>query len=281
MLGEDVVGRVVGRDRHAAGGEERLDAALVGDEAGEAHPAVEARRGPPAAAAPPPAGPSRRSPPRSRRRGGPAASSASTSRPTPCRGIRWPDVQDPARLPAVLGGHGHAVEPGADRDDVAGCGLGPQAEALVAAVQRRLGQLEACVRGAAADRVEPVVRAREDVVAEAVGNEVDRPVHDRVGATEPARQQAARAGEVVEAEPRVDSLGPQRDERVEHVGERRARGQPHAPLARLLAGLVDRHDVVRLLLGLERVEDRRQPPRAVLHAGSRSARTRAARGRRR
>ena len=90
VLGEDVVGRVVGRDRHAAAGKERLHAALIVDEPGEAEATVEAgARGMIAqtscSSGPEPAISATKSTPRLASR-----SRASTSSPTPCRLIRCP-----------------------------------------------------------------------------------------------------------------------------------------------------------------------------------------------
>jgi hypothetical protein len=132
-----------------------------------------------------------------------------------------------------------------------------------ARVASRLSELDARVRAHATQPVETVVHACEHGAgAEAVGDEVDRPQHDRLRAAVHLREEPARARERVEPEPRADAWQHRRDERVERERERRPQREPNRTFVSLFPVGVRRDHVTRPLLGRQRVRDR-DPARAA------------------
>ena len=126
----------------------------------------------------------------------------------------------------------------------------------VAGVARRLRQLDAGIRPQAGEPVEPVVDPRrERPRAEAVGDEVDGPQHDRARPPGRARDEPAGAGQRVEAEPRVHRRRQRRYERVEQERRRRAQSEAHRALRHEPAAGVAADHVAVALLGRKRVED--------------------------
>ncbi len=170
-----------------------------------------------------------------------------------------------SRLPGIVRRHRNACEPRAHRYDVGGSHfVGSQMMACGARLECRPGHLETRIDVSAGVGVEGVVRTGEQPAAETVGHEVDCPVDDLSGAAKPALHEAATRGEVVEAEPAVRALRPERNERIERVRVGRPRREAKGSSAPFTVRRENRDVVPRVVLGLERVVDGRHARSPVL-----------------
>ena len=136
--------------------------------------------------------------------------------------------------------------------------------ALVAALERGLRKVDTEVCTPADDGVQAVVDVGEHALAEALRDEIHRPIDDRVSPPEPPLDEPARRREIVEADPAIRPPGPWRQNRIQRVGERR----PHRHAGERADDwsairLVHGDPPARVVLALEWVDDRRHARRAA------------------
>jgi hypothetical protein len=121
----------------------------------------------------------------------------------------------------------------------------------------RLSGASSWRRPRAAELVQSVVSpCLEGSSTEAVGHEVHRPENDPPCAAEPAIHKAPGACRRVEPEPHVDRWHSNREERVDCVGDRRAKWSANCARRRQHTALPRLDEVARSVFGTQRVPDR-------------------------
>ena len=205
---------VVRRDRDRARRDEGLYASVIGEESGETDPVAETQTADERAQlvltrpSTGDLGLELHAAPRRERR------ELRSSRATPCRGTRWPRKMIRRLFQPSSGATGsRASHAPTGATCVGAASAGASVVALTPGLQGGGGQLDAKVDPLAAECVEPVVCAREEARAEAVGDEVHGPVDDLPARPAARCTQPAARRKVVEPDPAVGRLGPHRERR--------------------------------------------------------------------